>query len=56
MAAHLDLFARLRPNCGACAHLGAAIDSGVRYCGCLMMWRWAAEQPDCAKFEAAARG
>jgi hypothetical protein len=35
----LDLFA----TCGACANLGAAIESGVRYCHGMLMWRWAHE-------------
>lgn len=39
-----DLFATLIPPCGDCPNLGAAIDSGIRYCHGDMTWRWAADR------------
>lgn len=50
-----DLFATVHPPCGDCRHLGAAINTGVRYCHGLMMWRWATERFDCATFSAGVR-
>ncbi|MFZ5719220.1 MAG: hypothetical protein ACOY5Y_07100 [Pseudomonadota bacterium] len=38
MVLQRDLFAV--PPCGECPNLGAAIDSGVRYCWGEMSWRW----------------
>jgi len=35
------------PQCGSCAHLKDAINTGVRYCDKLKMWRWADERPHC---------
>lgn len=39
-----DLFAVLTPPCGNCKQLGAAIDSGVRYCWGQMTWRRAEDR------------
>jgi len=49
-----DLFAppvQVTPPCGSCANLGSAIESGVRYCGAMMMWRGADERPACGLFK-----
>lgn len=43
-----DLFTRLNPPCGDCSHLGAAIESGVRYCHGHLVWRRADERLSCA--------
>jgi hypothetical protein len=43
----LDMLESLRPPCGECRHLGAAIDSGIRHCGALFVWRWATDRPEC---------
>lgn len=45
----LDLFDRVTPECGACARLGEALQSGVRYCWGAMVWRWATDRvEDCS--------
>jgi len=51
---NLDLFAVLNPPCGDCANLGAAIESGVRYCDGLKLWRWSDERVACTSFREAA--
>jgi hypothetical protein len=45
-----DLFTMLHPPCGDCAKLGAAIDSGVRYCHGALMWRWASERVEGCRY------
>lgn len=42
----ISLFDTLVPECGECALLGAAIDSGIRYCHGAMTWRRAWEHVD----------
>ena len=43
----LDLFAPPRRVCGTCRHLGAAIESGVRYCTATLTWQWSDTATDC---------
>ena len=50
-----DLFTwadrREQHACGACAHLDPKpIDSGIRYCRKLCMWRWAHDVVACAGY------
>lgn len=44
----LDLFAPRLRSCGTCAHIGPAIESGVRYCPATCTWQWDHLQTACA--------
>lgn len=46
------MFALILSPCGECKHLGAAIDSGIRYCERWATWQWADSRVDCGTFEA----
>ncbi len=50
MTAQLDLFAVTTPECAACPNLGAAIDSGIRYCRGDLTWRWATERVEGCRY------